>query len=106
MDEEVPWVFNHTSSFGLATISSCSKKKSLITFIDSLAGGPQQHRILRMRWGFASFWGWGFATLKLPPGLNWQCTSSSMDSMLLKRAGGINNQKEGEDDFHVDVFLK
>lgn len=56
MDEGVPWVFNHTSSLVLATISSCSKKKSLIGFIDQdgPAGGPQQHRILRVRWGFAS----------------------------------------------------
>lgn len=46
------------------------------------------------------------STLNLPPGPNRQCTSSSMDWMLLKRAGGINNQKEGEDNFHVDVFLK
>lgn len=29
-----------------------------------------------------------------------------MDWMLLKRAVGINNQKDGEDNFHVDVFLK
>lgn len=52
MDEGVPWVFNHTCSLVLATIISCSKKKSLIGFIDQ--DGPQHHWILRVRWGFSS----------------------------------------------------